>query len=169
MPPEFVPVPGLADLFAVTRDGRVFGVRSGRELAPRIGSGGYLEVSTKVKPRRSATFRVHRLVALAFLPNPHNHPLVMHLDNDKQRCSVENLAWATWAENAKAAGADGLMTRATGEDHPDAKLTADEVLFLRAIYKPGCPKWGARAIARRLRLGKTTVLNAVTKRSWRHV
>lgn len=35
--------------------------------------------------------RVHILVAEAYLPNPNNYPIVMHLDNNKQNCCVENL------------------------------------------------------------------------------
>lgn len=37
--------------------------------------------------------RVHILVAEAYVPNPDNLPVVMHLDNNKQNCNVENLKW----------------------------------------------------------------------------
>ena len=53
--------------------------------------------------------RVHILVAEAFIPNPNNLPVVMHLDNNKENCNVENLKWGTVAENTQAAYDDGLQ------------------------------------------------------------
>jgi hypothetical protein len=43
--------------------------------------------------------RVNRLVAKAFIPNPNNLPLVMHMDNDRKNNHVDNLKWGTHAEN----------------------------------------------------------------------
>ncbi len=59
------------------------------------------------------------------------------------------------------------MTRATGEDHPDAKLTEPTVRFLRRTYTPGCPFYGARALARAYEVSHSTILAAVSGRSWR--
>ena len=53
--------------------------------------------------------RVHILVAEAFIPNPNNYPVVMHIDNNKQNCCVENLKWGTVQENTQQAFDDGLQ------------------------------------------------------------
>lgn len=53
--------------------------------------------------------RVHVLVALAYLPNPNNLPIVMHIDNNKANPCVDNLKWGTVSENTKAAFDDGLQ------------------------------------------------------------
>lgn len=53
--------------------------------------------------------RVHILVAEAYIPNPNNYPIVMHLDNDKSNLNVENLQWGTVSQNTKAAFNDGLQ------------------------------------------------------------
>ena len=47
--------------------------------------------------------RVHILVAEAYVPNPNNLPIVMHLDNNKANKHYTNLQWGTISENTKDA------------------------------------------------------------------
>jgi hypothetical protein len=44
---------------------------------------------------------VHRLVAIAYIPNPNNYPIVMHLDNDPTNNHISNLQWGTHYMNSQ--------------------------------------------------------------------
>lgn len=68
-----------------------------QELKPSAIKDGYLQVVFH-KNGNQKHFLVHRLVALAFIPNPHNKPTVNHLDQNTQNNHVENLQWATMKE-----------------------------------------------------------------------
>jgi hypothetical protein len=47
----------------------------------------------------SKSFKVHRLVGFAFIPNPDNKPFIDHINRIRNDNRVENLRWATNAEN----------------------------------------------------------------------
>lgn len=44
-------------------------------------------------------YKVHRLVAKTFIPNPHKHKEVNHIDGDKMNANIENLEWVTPSQN----------------------------------------------------------------------
>ena len=64
------------------------------------GSAGYCYVC--LTGETSKNFRLHRLVALAFIPNPNNYPCVNHIDGNKENNSVENLEWCSQLHNTQS-------------------------------------------------------------------
>lgn len=50
---------------------------------------------------------VHRLVGKTFIPNPHNHPMVLHGNNIRHDNRVSNLRWGTGSDNTKQGVEDG--------------------------------------------------------------
>lgn len=63
---------------------------------------GYKHVTLAIDGK-AKSFRVHRLVAFAFIPNPENKPYVNHIDCNRSNNSVTNLEWVTPSENSQKA------------------------------------------------------------------
>lgn len=73
------------------------------------------------------TYKVHRLIALAFLPNPLNLREVNHINGDKNNNSVENLEWCNRTHNMRHAVEHGLHYAVYGEDHPETIYTNKQI------------------------------------------
>ena len=75
--------------YYISSYGNIYSTISQRILKPCLGrENGYLRVRLCGK-----NYRVHRLVAEAFIPNPNNYPIVNHKDEDKLNNHIENLEW----------------------------------------------------------------------------
>ena len=72
----------------------------GRILKQSTGSSGTRKVSLS-RDGVEKTFKVHRLVALAWIPNPDNLPEVDHKDEDRNNNHVSNLQWLTGQKNSE--------------------------------------------------------------------
>lgn len=86
--------------YLVTRTGRAF--KKGKELRPYLHKGNngstYLRIKLTIDGKRKA-YRVHRLVAMLYIPNPMGKPEVDHIDADTFNNRVTNLRWVSSAEN----------------------------------------------------------------------
>ena len=80
--------------YQVSDKGRVKSLKQGKEriLKPERNKFGYLDIGLR-KNGEHKKFKVHRLVAIAFIPNPDNLPQINHKDENKENNKVENLEW----------------------------------------------------------------------------
>ncbi len=78
---------------------------------------GYEKVQLSTITGKKRTPFVHRLVALAFIPNPENKPQVNHIDGDKRNNQVINLEWVTNQENHNHKLKMGLNVSLSGDKH----------------------------------------------------
>lgn len=84
-------------------------LKKGKVMSQYINTDGYLTTGI-TENGRTRTQGVHRLVALAWKPNPENKPEVNHKDGNKLNCRPSNLEWVTVQENAQHAFRIGLRT-----------------------------------------------------------
>ncbi len=64
---------------------------------------GYLVIDLTALPQKRKTYPIHRLVAIAFIPNPSGYPQVNHKDTNKWNNNVSNLEWCTKSYNERHA------------------------------------------------------------------
>ena len=85
--------------YAITSCGKVWSFKTNRFLKPNKNNKGYLQVWLTNGNGYRKTVSIHRLVALAYIPNPNNLETVDHIDNCKEHNYINNLQWMTREEN----------------------------------------------------------------------
>lgn len=108
-------VTGYEGLYMVSNLGKVASVlrqgTKGNILTPTINKRGYHFVGLN-KDHVRKNFKVHRLVAVAFIPNPCGYSEINHIDGDKSNNCVENLEWTDRKGNMGHARQMGVMKNA---------------------------------------------------------
>lgn len=124
------------------------------------------------KNNKRKTYFVHRLVALAFIPNPENKPEVNHNDGNKTNNNDWNLKWNTGKENVIHSIKHLKCKRACGEKTAIAKLTEKEVLEIRRLYQIyyNAQKYSPINLAKRYNLkSNCTIHSIIDRKTWKHI
>ena len=114
-------VPVCEGKYMINRTGYVVNLESGKEMKGNVDKcTGYVKVNLFFDGK-SNMFLMHRLVAMAFIPNPYNLPQVHHKDGNKLNNSADNLEW---------------VSRKTHSD----KMTDDQKKKFRDTYRKNLEK-----------------------------
>ena len=139
---EYKPIPNYEGWYEVNRMGDVRSVDryvtigkqkafiKGKQLKSHISNMGYpyytLAMNGKIK-----VMSAHRLVALTFIPNPNNYPVVNHKDENTHNSCVDNLEWCTQKYNNNY----GNHNKKMSESHMGAK----NLMYSKPSWNKGLP------------------------------
>ena len=136
-----------------------------RIMSQTIKSNGYLSIMFSVNSNQKR-FHVHRLVAIAFIPNPENKPEVNHKDCDKKNNAKWNVEWNTIQENTDHAVVNNLVSK--GESSYSSKLTELNIIAIRRLCRIN-PKFNKSRVAKKLGVRDTTIHKIIKGQRWKHL
>lgn len=124
----------------------------------------YAEVAVCVKGAKTSA-KVHRLLAIAFIPNINSYPQVNHIDGNKYNNSLSNLEWCSAKENVKHSYATGLASN-KGSRHPRSILKEEDIANIRGFRNEGL---SLKAISQKYGVHPTTIGKVTKGVNWGHV
>lgn len=132
---ELRDIPGFEGRYAASASGKIWSYKNKRFLKDRDEKYGYRRISLRQNGSdQLQTFMIHRLVALAWVPNPDNLPQINHKDEDKTNNHYTNLEWCdikyninygTRSERAGRARSRAVRCIETGEVFPSIKAAGE--------------------------------------------
>ena len=115
------------------------------------------------KDSHITNFSIHRLVGMAFIPNPENKPNINHKNAIKADNRVENIEWCTQKENIIHSYKMGLQPIIVGEDHYKTKLNEFQVRVIRKA------KVSYKYLGEIFGISKGCINNIRSRRNWKHI
>jgi len=134
-----------------------------RQLKTRI-NGGY-EIFNARHDSKRMTYKIHRVMAKAFIPNPNKKPQINHINGIKSDNSLNNLEWCTASENQKHAVKNNLTTKKFGSDHWKSRL--DDVQALVALTL--IPFYSCGKISKEMGVSSTVIQNIRSGKTYSHL
>jgi len=149
----------MGDVISLKRD---IGLGSRKEERPRKQTvkRGYATCALS-KNKIIKHWLTHRLVAIAFIPNPKNLPQINHKDGDKTNNCVSNLEWCDRSHNQVHARKLKLQG---GDRTNTAKLNERCVKAIRKIY----PKLTMSELGDCFGVTESTISKVINKSNWKY-
>ena len=114
MEERWKPVRGLP-MYWVSTKARVWSSVEHKFIRGHQNKKGYVDFSFKIGDYRIRKY-LHRMMAEAFIPNPHNYPEVRHWDDNAFNNDLDNLVWGTQLDNTRDCIRNGHFRYFTSED-----------------------------------------------------
>lgn len=173
---EWKSVKGYEGFYEVSEDGQVRRIKGRQGKLPAIikpfkkhdnGEYTYNQVRlTCMELGKREIAAVHRLVAMAFLPNPLNLRCVNHKDFNPKNNHYSNLEWCTQRYNVQYSRKAGRYADNywKGKRSPNAKLNEQQVADIKALYETR--QISQEALSKQFGISKRTIWRIVNGLSY---
>lgn len=158
-------IDGIYTNYEVSNTGFVRNMETKRILSQYVDKDGYLH-STIILDGHQYHSGVHRLVAIAFIPNPENKPQVNHKNGVKYINVLDNLEWATSSENVKHAFDTGLKFSKLGEDNSLSVYTEKQIRKVCKLLEQGMSN---KEISKQTGVERKYITDIKKGRRWKHI
>lgn len=163
MTEEWRPVRGYEGLYEVSASGKVRSTKRGIILKPCFdGRKQYVHVNLW-KDGVQKTTNVHRIVAMAFIPNPNGLPEINHIDEDKTNNAASNLEWCDHIYNSRYGSRPAAFQ---GAKNTMNKFSEDTVRAIRSEYSPNRRGGTITELSRKYGVSVPHVRSIVTGKRW---
>jgi len=132
-------------------------------MKQRKNGNGYLIVGLRVNDIQ-VTYRVHRLVAEAYLEKPFENATVNHIDGNKENNNVSNLEWISLKDNIIHSYKLGLASR--GENRTQAKLCDSDVEVIKIGFMQ---KLSNVELAAMYNISSAVISDIRSHKTWNHI
>lgn len=148
----------LGDDYIISDEGIIKNIATDRIINPWLNNNSYYYVTLNLEGTRK-NYRVHRLVAEKFIPNPNNLPQVNHKDGDKRNNKADNLEWCDSSYNVQHAIRQGLIP--LGVNNKRSKLSQEDVDYIKQHCVKRDKEFGCAGLGRRFNVDKKVIYNVI--------
>ena len=150
--------------YEVSEEGNVY--RDGKQLKPYLCKNGYYKVVGSNNGKRVHIW-IHKAVGELYVPNYQEGYEILHLNGEKTDNNFTNLMWTT--RKHICLYISKVLKRNIGEAKGAAKLTDENIRFIRKNYIPRDTDYGVRGLARQFDVTPTAVSKVVRNKTWTHI
>lgn len=159
---EFKKIKGFSH-YKIYNDGRIYSEFINKYITSTEDSNHYLQNTLVDDKGNRKTIKTHRLVAMAFLPNPKNLPDINHKDFNRKNNNVNNLEWCTKKYNTQYTAKYNILNNK--ESYMKlSPLIEEQVLLIPTLLNYG---FSVKLISKLYRVGHITIRNIITGKTWK--
>ena len=166
---KYPKLPDKYNHYLISSEGKLKNIKTNYILKPNILKSGYYSIRISLGNRNQKIHIIlHKAVAYTFIPNNEGLTEVNHIDGNKLNNSVSNLEWCTSHQNQQHKYDTGLFDKSkiSAMNNHNAKLSWDDVKYIRENYIKGSKEYGCRALSQKFNVSYPTISAILNNKTW---